>query len=96
MGDAHYALGELHRLRGEYDEAEAAYRRANSAGRQPEPGLALLRMAQGRTDAAAATLRRLYDEPRPADDRADILGGLCRGDARVPATSDAAATPPTS
>jgi ATP/maltotriose-dependent transcriptional regulator MalT len=72
VGDAHYALGDLHRLRGEYDEAEDAYRRANSAGRQPEPGLALLRMAQGRIDAATTTLRRLHDEPDRLD-RADIL-----------------------
>ncbi len=91
VGDAHYALGELHRLRGEYDEAEAAYRRANSAGRQPEPGLALLRMAQGRTDAAVATLRRLYDEPDRLD-RADILAAcgeamLRSGDLEAAATA---------
>ena len=82
VGDAHYALGDLHRLRGEYDEAENAYRRANSAGRQPEPGLALLRMAQGRIDAATTTLRRLYDEPDRLD-RADILAACAEVMLRV-------------
>jgi DNA-binding CsgD family transcriptional regulator len=74
IGDAWYQLGELHRLRGEYDDAEAAYRHANSHGRQPEPGLALMRLAQGRTEAAVTTFRRLYAEPGRLD-RADILTG---------------------
>jgi hypothetical protein len=37
--------------------AEAAYRRAHQLGRDPQPGLALLRLAQGRVDAAAASIR---------------------------------------
>jgi DNA-binding CsgD family transcriptional regulator len=72
VGDAWYQLGEVHRLRGEFTEAEDAYRRANEHGRQPEPGLAQLRFAQGRPDAAATTLRRLVDEPNRWD-RDDIL-----------------------
>jgi DNA-binding NarL/FixJ family response regulator len=72
-GAAYYELGELNRLLGRYDEAEEAYRRANSAGWQPEPGLARLRLAQGRTEVAATTLRRLHAEAERAD-RADILG----------------------
>jgi tetratricopeptide (TPR) repeat protein len=40
LGLAHYQQGELHRLRGAFDEAEACYRRANQAGYQPVPGLA--------------------------------------------------------
>lgn len=58
-GDAFYQEGELHRLRGELDEAEEAYSRANERGRDPQPGLALLRMAQGRVDLAAAASRRV-------------------------------------
>ena len=81
----------MYRLLGRYDEAEDGYRRANSAGRQPEPGLALLRLAQGRAEVAATTLRRLYAEAERAD-RADILAAfvevmLACGDATAAAAA---------
>jgi ATP/maltotriose-dependent transcriptional regulator MalT len=72
QGDAWYYLGELHRVRGDFAAAEDAYRQANTAGRQPEPGLALLRLAQGRADAAAASTRRLVAEEGRLD-RPDVL-----------------------
>ncbi|MCK0509704.1 helix-turn-helix domain-containing protein [Aromatoleum buckelii] len=53
-----YEEAEVHRLRGEFTAAEAAYRNASLWGLEPQPGLALLRLAQGRTDAAAAAIRR--------------------------------------
>jgi ATP/maltotriose-dependent transcriptional regulator MalT len=65
---AFYQKGEMHRLRGEFAAAEEAYRSASEAGLEPQPGLALLRMAQGRTDAAAAVMRRVVSttgEPLP-------------------------------
>src|SRR5436190_10645568 len=43
-GQALYQQGELHRLRGELVAAEAAYRDASRFGREPQPGLALLRL----------------------------------------------------
>jgi DNA-binding CsgD family transcriptional regulator len=55
--EGHYQLGELHRLRGDLAGAEAAYRRAHGLGRDPQPGLALLRLAQGRSSTAAASIR---------------------------------------
>jgi ATP/maltotriose-dependent transcriptional regulator MalT len=58
-GAAVYLQGEIHRLRGEADKADDAYRDASQLGYEPQPGLALLRMAQGRLDAASAALRRL-------------------------------------
>lgn len=58
-GNALYQEGELHRLRGELAEAERAYTLASERGRDPQPGLALLRMAQGRVDLAAAATRRV-------------------------------------
>jgi DNA-binding NarL/FixJ family response regulator len=64
-GAAFYQRAELHRLRGEFDEAEEAYREASKWGRKPQPGLALLRLAQGRVDAAEAAIRRVVAE---ADD----------------------------
>jgi len=58
-GNAHYQEGELHRLRGELSEAEQAYARASERGKDPQPGLSLLRLAQGRVDLAAAAMRRV-------------------------------------
>lgn len=64
LGMAHYQRGELHRIRGESREAEAAFRAALAAGHDPQPGLALLRAAQGRTDTALMSLRRALAESR--------------------------------
>ena len=63
LGEALYRLAELHRLGGELEQAEDAYRRASEHGRDPQPGLALLRLAQGRADVAASAIRRALDEP---------------------------------
>jgi len=66
-GEALYQLAEMHRLRGDLARAEATYRQANDAGRSPQPGLALVRLATGQTEAAATALRRALDEaPDPA------------------------------
>jgi DNA-binding NarL/FixJ family response regulator len=73
MGDAWYERGELHRLRGEHEDAEAAYRRASRAGRDPQPGLAFLRLAQGDVAAATGAIRRLADEARGQVERARAL-----------------------
>jgi DNA-binding CsgD family transcriptional regulator len=72
-GTAYYQLGELHRLRGEFDLAEDAYRKANQFGHQPEPGLVLLRLTQGRVPQAEAGVRRLLAESPPGPGRAEIL-----------------------
>jgi ATP/maltotriose-dependent transcriptional regulator MalT len=58
-GAALYLQAEIYRLRGDYTKAEEAYRDASRLGYEPQPGLALLRLAQGRTDAACAAIRRL-------------------------------------
>jgi len=72
-GAAFYRVGEIFRLRGEYAQAEAAYTRANERGRKPHPGLALLRLAQGQIDAAAASLRGALLETRSREARAGML-----------------------
>jgi DNA-binding CsgD family transcriptional regulator len=54
--------GEVHRLRGDFAAAEQAYRDASHAGREPQPGFALLRLAQGDAASAVAAIRRALGE----------------------------------
>ena len=54
-----YQQAEVHRLKGEFRAAEEAYRGASELGLEPQPGLAFLRLVQGRTDAAATAIRRI-------------------------------------
>jgi DNA-binding NarL/FixJ family response regulator len=72
-GAAFYQSGELHRLRGEVAEAEEAYSQANRWGRKPQPGLALLRLAQGQRDAAMVAVRGALEEAQGHIDRAQVL-----------------------
>jgi DNA-binding NarL/FixJ family response regulator len=65
--------GEVHRLRGELSAAEQAYREASRGGREPQPGLALLRLAQGGDDAAATAIRRALGEASERPQRARLL-----------------------
>lgn len=93
LGLAHYQQGELHRLRGAFDEAEASYRRANHAGHQPVPGLALLALARGDAGAAATTIRRALQEASAAHERPALLAAavdIFRATADVAAARDAA------
>ena len=53
-GGAFYRQAEVYRVLGDFTAAEDAYQQASRWGRQPQPGLALLRLVQGRTDAAAS------------------------------------------
>lgn len=55
-GEGAYALGEIRRLRGDRSGARKAYARAHERGRDPEPGLALLILAEGRADAASSAI----------------------------------------
>ncbi|MDP5182034.1 LuxR C-terminal-related transcriptional regulator [Blastococcus sp. BMG 814] len=62
-GTAYYRLAELHRVRGEQAAGEAAFQQAVVLGHDPQPGLALLRLAQGRTQTAVASIRCALDRP---------------------------------
>ncbi len=61
MANAAYRRGEVLRLRGEFSAAEAEYRRAGEIAIDPQPGLALLRLAQDQCDNAAAMMRRALE-----------------------------------
>ena len=72
-GAAFYQQAEIHRLRGEFAKAEDAYLSASELGCEPQPGLALLRLAQGRSDAACAAIRRLTSATSDRLRRARLL-----------------------
>lgn len=74
-GEAHYRLGELHRLRGEYEQAEHCFHEASRWIDAAQPGLALLWMNQGRGDEAAATIRTVLDHTSNDLDRLRLLPG---------------------
>jgi len=73
VGKALYRQGEIHRLRGEFADAESAYREASRSGSDPQPGLALLRLAQGNEEVAAAAIRRSVAERTKPLERVALL-----------------------
>jgi hypothetical protein len=95
IGAASYQQAEAHRVLGQLEAAEAANQVASRRGREPQPGLALLRLAQCRTEAAEAAIRRVLAETGGRLERARLLAAateilLATGDlggAREAATS---------
>ncbi len=61
----YYEIGEIRRRLGDFVAAEEAYGKANELGGDPQPGLALLRLAEGKLDAAVAGITRTLQD---ADD----------------------------
>jgi DNA-binding CsgD family transcriptional regulator len=68
-----YQQGEIHRLRGNFTAAEEAYEAASRQGYEPQPGLALLRTAQGRVDAAQVSIQRALNSTTDRLRRARLL-----------------------
>jgi class 3 adenylate cyclase len=66
QGPAYYEIGEVRRRLGDFDAAEEAYARAEALGRPPQPGRSLLRLAEGKVEAAASGIGRALEE-RGAD-----------------------------
>jgi DNA-binding CsgD family transcriptional regulator len=70
---AYYEQAEIYRLRGDFADAERAYRDASRYGLEPQPGLALLRLKQGRARIAAAAIRRVAGATREPLARVKVL-----------------------
>jgi tetratricopeptide (TPR) repeat protein len=73
LGSAYYQLAEIQRLRGEFTQAQESYQRASLVGRDPEPGMPLLYLAQGRTDRALPAIRRALEEAQDPIARSRLL-----------------------
>jgi class 3 adenylate cyclase len=56
QADGFYAIGDIRRLKGDFEGAEAALREAHARGRTPQPALALIRLAEGKVKAAVAAI----------------------------------------
>jgi class 3 adenylate cyclase len=88
-GQAFYEIGEIRLRMGELEAAEETFTRARDLGRDPEPGLSLLRLAQGKVDTASRSIKRALEEESLARlDRARLLPAqveiaLAAGDVRT-------------
>ena len=85
LGAAYYQLAELHRVRGELAEAEEGFRQASLHGKKPQPGLALLQLAQGEPAMALASIRLTLEQTRERRNRPRLLAaqvdiGFAAGD----------------
>ena len=89
VGRAMSEIGEIRLRMGELEAAEEIFTRARDLGRDPEPGLSLLRLGQGKVDTAARSIKRaLEDESLARLDRARLLPAqveiaLAAGDVRT-------------
>src|SRR5690606_19690087 len=81
VGRACYQLGELCRLTGNFDEARRMFREASERGCEPQPGAALLSLATGKGEAAAA-IRALINH---AGGGQSLLAGIPRARLLAPA-----------
>jgi hypothetical protein len=76
-GEAFYELGEIRMRTGDHQGAEAMYAEAHARGRNPQPGLALLRLEQEKVEAARSMIERSLAEPGLTQlDRTKLLPGL--------------------
>ena len=81
-GQAYDQQAELYRLRGDYAAAEGADRDASRYGREPQPGLALLRVAQGEAEG------RCGAPPRARPDGDDAACRFLPADVEVAPVED--------
>lgn len=92
-GEAFYLTGELRRLAGDLDGAEEAFTRAHELGRVPQPGLARVRLAQGRAGAAVKALRlALAAGPHALLQQAQLLAACVEAELALDEVAAAEAT----
>ncbi len=72
-GEGYYWLGEIFRLRGDFRQAEKLYVEANKWGRTPQPGLALLRLAQNESELAVKSIQNALTEAKTSPQRTTML-----------------------
>jgi RNA polymerase sigma factor (sigma-70 family) len=72
-GPAYYQEGEVLRLSGRFDEADESYRSASRLGFDPQPGLALMRLRQGKTQSALSSIKRTLASVRGPVGRIRLL-----------------------
>ena len=73
LADARYQEGEIHRLRGAVEDAERCFKEASAHGQEPQPGLALLRLASGQREVAQSAIRRVVAETQDPLTQAKLL-----------------------
>jgi DNA-binding CsgD family transcriptional regulator len=76
LGMALYQQAELLRLQGQFERAQEAYRQAGDRGHAVQPGLALLRLAQGRVGDAEASIRLAVEEAEDPVARCRVLAAF--------------------
>ncbi|HEY6958745.1 MAG TPA: adenylate/guanylate cyclase domain-containing protein [Candidatus Limnocylindria bacterium] len=76
-GEAFYEIGWIRLRMGDFPAAEEAFRQAHEMGRVPEPGLSLIRLAEGKADVANASLRRVLENERSGPNRSRLLPAQC-------------------
>lgn len=72
VGEAFYEIGSIRLRMGDLPAAETAFRQAHELGRVPEPGMSLVRLAEGKAAVANASLRRVLAEERSRPARARL------------------------
>lgn len=77
-GEAFYLQAELKRLMGDFEEAERCYIEAAKWSRKPQPGLALLRLAQGLNEDAETSIKNTLKETKEIKRRAELLPGFIK------------------
>jgi class 3 adenylate cyclase len=72
-GAGAYEVGEVRFRRGDLDGAEEAFEQAHRLGNEPQPGIALLRLARGQVDAARSSIGTALADTGDPLDRARLL-----------------------